>query len=408
MLHRRLLVYANCQESNATWQIRLGGPLSQCGFELVPAHQVLSCPKDAVPALAQSFDAFLVHRGINRRCPIYPVLLAAARQQRIPVIHDTDDLLLNVHREHPDHALYRARVGYALKALLDADVVVVSTPPLAEQLAALPSPVVVIPNELPTTLWRDVCEHNLQVDRNGSGDQLTVGYIGTATHQSDLLVIEDVLLDLLSRHQGRVRFLSVGVPLNPRWKRHPWVSSIMPPNQVSHSYAEFARFAAALPIDVGIAPLRDTTFNCCKSDVKFQEYAALGVVGVYSDLPAYRSSVRHGENGFLASQTAQWRACLEELVTSPELRRRMARTAGEGLLARWRAARAAALWEDVVEQTHQRVRSASRTEPPLLALAVEQMLEHHADLERQLRRTVEYHLRKEFWRLLRKLGVCRH
>ena len=40
-------------------------------------------------------------------------------------------------------------------------------------------------------------------------------------------------------------------------------------------------------LTIGVAPLRDTEFNRCRSDVKFLEYASQGVVSVLADLPPY-------------------------------------------------------------------------------------------------------------------------
>ena len=66
-----------------------------------------------------------------------------------------------------------------------------------------------------------------------------------------------------------------------------------PSGSLQHYYAFLSE------LDVGIAPLKDTAFNRCRSDVKFLEYAVSGVTPVLSDLEPYRNSVAHGETGFL-------------------------------------------------------------------------------------------------------------
>ena len=53
--------------------------------------------------------------------------------------------------------------------------------------------------------------------------------------------------------------------------------------------------------DVAIAPLEDDAFTRGKSDLKYLDYAALGIPGVFSDVRPYRDTVRHRETGLLAA-----------------------------------------------------------------------------------------------------------
>jgi hypothetical protein len=409
MLHRRILIYSDARVSDATLQIRLEHPLRQRGFEVLHAQQFLQPGKTAADNLDWTFDAIVVHRSIKRRCTIYPLLLSAARQHRIPLVHDTDDLLLSVHPQHPDYEVYHSRVLYVLKALMDADFIVASTQPLAEQLGAVHGPVAVVPNELPPELWQGVCQQRLRTAAGHGDGRVTVGYIGSGTHRPDLQSVEDALVAVLDRHAGRVRFLSVGVPLTPRLKRHAWVEELDLFKRRMRPYAEFAQLAATLPIDVGIAPLVDAPFNHCKSDMKFQEYAALGIAGVYADLPPYRGRVRHGENGLLAADTNQWVEGLERLIGSAVLRRTMARAAADDILTGWRGAesgkRPGELWEQILEQVSAEVRSGAPAARNSLAPVVDELLQYQSGLERIVKRTVGYQIGKAFKRLVRKLAA---
>ena len=45
---------------------------------------------------------------------------------------------------------------------------------------------------------------------------------------------------------------------------------------------EYMEFLGRL--DIGIAPLLPTEYNRCRSDVKYLEYAAKGVTGIYSNI----------------------------------------------------------------------------------------------------------------------------
>ena len=77
--------------------------------------------------------------------------------------------------------------------------------------------------------------------------------------------------------------------------------------------------ARASAWDVAVAPLHDTAFNRCKSDLKFLEYAALGLPGIYSDVVPYKHAVRHEETGLLTENTDR---CMVRGDPAPRGRRR--------------------------------------------------------------------------------------
>ena len=69
----------------------------------------------------------------------------------------------------------------------------------------------------------------------------------------------------------------------------PWLHRLAPPADAV-SYPRFVRWLRGQgPFDLGVAPLADTAFNRCKSDIKALDYAALGILPLVSDGPAYRA-----------------------------------------------------------------------------------------------------------------------
>jgi hypothetical protein len=269
--------------------------------------------------------------------------------------------------------------------------------------------VAVVPNELPPRFWKSICEQRLKTAADHGDSRVTIGYIGSGTHRPDLQAIEDPLLTVLERHGGRVRFLSVGVPLTARLKRCPHVAELDLFKRRMRPYAEFAQLAADLPIDVGVAPLVDAPFNHCKSDMKFQEYAALGIPGVYANLPPYRQRIQHGRNGLLAQDAAGWIDGLERLVGSAMLRRDVAHIAAEEILAGWRGEgagkRPGELWEQVLALAAAAARSNAASPRSSLSGVVDELLNYQAGLERVVKRTVGYQVGKAFKRLIRKLAA---
>jgi hypothetical protein len=80
-------------------------------------------------------------------------------------------------------------------------------------------------------------------------------------------------------------------------------------------------------LHVGIAPLLDTPFNRSRSDVKFLEYAAHGVVPVLQRIIPYSDVVAHGKTGLLFDSGEDCISKLRWLLDYPDERKRIAREA---------------------------------------------------------------------------------
>ena len=79
------------------------------------------------------------------------------------------------------------------------------------------------------------------------------------------------------------------IGIDPDIAPAPWLHRLAPPAEAV-SYPRFVRWLRGQgPFDLGLAPLADTAFNRCKSDIKALDYAALGILPLVSDSSAYRA-----------------------------------------------------------------------------------------------------------------------
>lgn len=240
-----------------------------------------------------------------------------ARYDRYRLVLDIDDDLFRTdpanakaHEFFGDPAV-RRRMAENLRV---ADMVTVSTDPLAEQMRQYNDNVVVIGNyvdaavlDYPRPTW----------------DGLTIGWAGSSTHAGDFAAVSPWLREFY-RSRPALRWHSFGHDYGPqtgatRRRFTRWRDIV----EDQRAYCDSLRW------DIGIAPLADTPFNVCKSDLKAKEYMAAGIPAVYSHVAPYAATVRHGETGFLASKRGEWLDALNALADDPDLRERIGKQAQE-------------------------------------------------------------------------------
>jgi glycosyltransferase involved in cell wall biosynthesis len=297
-------------------------------------------------------DLLVIERHVlwpyERQLDGFVRVLSRCRQRGVPVVYELDDNLLDLHRDEP----WETYPGDSLRGVVaflarQADGMIVSTPAVAERVARLRSGVLVVPNALDERLFGPAPEP--YAPRSSA---VTIGYMGTLTHEADVRMVLAPLRALLARYAGRVRLELVGGATGRR------MASLFeglpfrmrdPGNE--DPYPKFVPWMRQhLRWDVAIAPLVDDAFTRGKSDLKYLDYGALGIPGVFSDVGAYRGTVRHRETGLLAANEPRaWAEALEEIVSDGALRARLAAAATAEVHGSRMLRTNAALWRDAIE-----------------------------------------------------------
>jgi hypothetical protein len=99
-------------------------------------------------------------------------------------------------------------------------------------------------------------------------------------------------------------------------------------------FAAFPATLARLHLDIGLAPLVDTPFNRCKTNLKWLEFSALAVPTIASDVEPYSRCIQHGVDGFLAKTSEDMVRELGRLIRDPDLRRSVGDRARETAVER--------------------------------------------------------------------------
>jgi len=264
-------------------------------------------------AAVHAADLIVVQRGFPRKET--QDLLEAVLTLKKPVIYETDDDLRIVPEWH-NKPFYSESCPYIEEFARRVDLVTVATDFLADRFRILNANVIVLPNFLRHSLWKEVGQ---QPERR---TELTIGYYGNRGHWKDLEMIEDALYELNNRHP-HVRFAFLGC-ITERLRQMPCASY----SEFHDVYSSWPRRLAEGQFDIAVAPLIDCDFNNCRSHIKFLELGMLRIPAVFSNAAPYRDSVEHGSSGLLVSNRASdWLDALELLVIDKDLRARIAENA---------------------------------------------------------------------------------
>jgi glycosyltransferase involved in cell wall biosynthesis len=110
---------------------------------------------------------------------------------------------------------------------------------------------------------------------------------------------------------------------------HAFFRAIATDRKIFEPFCPYPRYVEHLRAsDIALLPLRPTSFNVCKSDLKLVECAAHGVVALASPT-VYAQTIVDGESGLIFENPADFEAKLRALVADKPLRDRLAAGARE-------------------------------------------------------------------------------
>lgn len=302
----RAALYTADPWDSALVEIRVRRPAKFAGVEILQG-----CRGGKIDhSLVDQVDLVIIQRDFPR-FPGSSELVQTAQSMHKPVVYETDDWLFDVPEWNIQHAAYKNSLNGMLWTVIQADRVITCNPLLAEKLALFNPKVSIFENYLVDELWP------LRPPALGKDGPLTIGFMGSQTHQEDVRWIEPVLKEVLDKYAGKVNFVL--------WGCKPSDDLLGRPDVIWHDlqfqiYAEFAGYFSQQACDIFVAPLTANEFNRAKSPLKYFEYSALGVTGVYSQIDPYVHVITDGENGLLAASQQDWFDQLEKLILSPHLR----------------------------------------------------------------------------------------
>ena len=254
---------------------------------------------------AQQYDLVWAEKELLPWLPSFIELGLLPRSVRLVV--DYDDALFHQYDQHRRWAV-RQLLGSKIDSVMKrADLVLAGNEYLAVRARAAGCRRV---EWMPTVV--DLARYQLATENRASkADPVRIGWIGSPATAGYLATVAPALKSLaISRD---VQCIAIGA--RPDQVAHT------PFNAVRWTESEEANLLSKL--DIGIMPLPDAPWEKGKCGYKLIQYMACGLPVVASPVGVNSSLVRHGKNGFLASNETEWKQALACLVGDPELRRSM-------------------------------------------------------------------------------------
>jgi glycosyltransferase involved in cell wall biosynthesis len=315
----RILRPTEALESNLKWQID-----KTVGI-FPKAKKVKDVTEEEMQKRIKYFSNYDMVWGSYYTNPfIHTFTMIAQEKIKTKFIMDVDDNVFEIDDINPIHMSIEKKYLEFLKGIvIDAKYITTSTERLAEKLRYYrsyrdPESVVVIPNLISTEVYKPATFDNK--------DKIVIGYAGGSSHYHDMhhTGLYDALLKIMHEYKN-VYVESVGMFFNkylPK-TRYKFVYG-------KRGHEEWYKLYSKLKFDIALAPLEETPFTVCKSNIKWQEYSLMGVPTIASKVGPYADTIKHGSDGYLVeNNTEAWYNALKLFVTNETLRRKIGDKAKE-------------------------------------------------------------------------------
>jgi tetratricopeptide (TPR) repeat protein len=247
---------------------------------------------------------------------ILPLIRERKSQQKLTVYEIADDLS-SLQPWNPVYFFYKNKENLSLVYRLasSCDALQVTVHELKRLYGHLNKHCKVFPNQI-----LNIPPDNIMKKSN----EKVIGWGGSHGHLEDLAEIAEPLSNWVMNQPNVILHLMCSDPI---WKLFESLPSHKKRHTPPGSIEEYYNFLTK--IHIGIAPLKNTAFNRSRSDVKYLEYAASGVVPVLAHMEPYLNSVSNGKTGFLYKDSLEFIDILNRLIENASLSHRIAKSARE-------------------------------------------------------------------------------
>lgn len=259
-------------------------------YNVVPVYEA------GAEAVAGRADLLVVQRWLET-----PTLrmVEAAKKRGVPIVYETDDNLLDLPKSS-GMAMSSEHIRNLKYVLEVADLVVCSTASLAEKMAEYNSQAVVIKN---------YGLNKMQVDVSGrphlavvNTDYFKLGLSKSSFFKALSLAVEDL--------NYKISFFGSVDPEMLEMRRL-FPNDVFIVDGFIDDRSAFLDRLASHGVNVAAVPLDDNDHHVVKSDIKFLDFASLGIPAIFNNVRVY-DSIRHEIDGYITEDSqVGWFEALE-------------------------------------------------------------------------------------------------
>ena len=203
------------------------------------------------------------------------------RHPSVDVILEIDDSIGEVSGSNPHN--FTNQHSIAAEHACISHAIIASTKYLANSIKKIvgdDKPIHISPNCINHKIWKS------KGILNDTGE-IRIGYVGGYSHDEDLLVSYKAMIEIFKKRKD-IKFVIRYGGYKPEYMEdHDQIDF----KQVAWHPSIYDKKLEEMKIDIGLAPLRDTEFNRCKSNIKCLEWAALGIPTICSDVEPYKENI---------------------------------------------------------------------------------------------------------------------
>jgi glycosyltransferase involved in cell wall biosynthesis len=182
-------------------------------------------------------------------------------------------------------------------------------------------------------------------DHHQGSDLIRIGHIGDFSHANEMHNLVSAIQVLSKVKLNRKWIFEFAGFTPPELENHPNVRSVPYIKGIDN----FHKWLRSASWSIGIAPLRDTPFNRCKTDNKFRTFSANGIAGIYTKIPPYSDSVVHEHTGLLCDDSSEeYAECLKRLIEDDVLREHIKQQSQKIAMERYHPKAVATQYESIL------------------------------------------------------------